>query len=108
MNGAICRATKTLRATAEADRAAGENRVYGIILLSDGADTRGEVSDTRMFNECLKTGAETEGFKVFSISFGDEAPANVLIRIAQETNGALFPADPASIRATYNKIAAEQ
>jgi Ca-activated chloride channel family protein len=108
MNGAICRATETLQATAEADRAAGENRVYGIILLSDGADTSGEISDTRMFNECLRTGAETEGFKVFSISFGNEAPANVLIRIARETNGALFPADPASIRATYNKIAAEQ
>jgi Ca-activated chloride channel family protein len=108
MNGAICRATETLRATAEADRAAGENRVYGIILLSDGADTAGEVSETRMFNECLQTSAETEGFKVFAIRFGEEAPADVLARIAQETNGALFPADPASIRATYNKLAAEQ
>lgn len=108
MNGAICRAAETLRATAEADRASGENRVYGIILLSDGADTSGEVSDTRMFNECLQTGAESEGFKVFAISFGDEAPADVLVRIAKETNGALFKADPDSIKATYNKIAAEQ
>lgn len=108
MNGAICRATQALRVTAEMDRNAGENRVYGIILLSDGADTTGEVSDTRMFAECLQTGAETEGFKVFAISFGDEAPAEVLVRIARETNGALFKADPASIKATYNKIAAEQ
>jgi Ca-activated chloride channel family protein len=108
MNGAICRATETLRSTAEADRAAGENRVYGIVLLSDGADTAGEVSEVRMFNECLQTGAETEGFKVFAISFGDEAPADVLVRIAKETNGAIFRADPASLKATYNKLAAEQ
>jgi Ca-activated chloride channel homolog len=108
MNGAICRATESLRSRAGADRAAGENRVYGIVLLSDGADTAGEFSETRMFNECLQTGAETEGFKVFAISFGDEAPADVLVRIARETNGALFRADPASIRAVYNKLAAEQ
>lgn len=108
LNGAICRAAEVMRGEVAEDESHGENRVYGIVLLSDGADTRGEVSDTRMFSECLKTDAETEGFKVFAISFGDEAPADVLVRLADQTHGALFRATPESIDATYLKISAEQ
>lgn len=108
LNGAICRAAETLRATAEAERATGEHRVYGIVLLSDGDDTTGEFSDTRMFNECLQTGAETESVKVFAINFGEDITSDVLVRLARDTNGGLFLADPASINATYLKISAEQ
>jgi Ca-activated chloride channel family protein len=108
LNGAICRAAEVMRREVAEDESHGENRVYGIVLLSDGADTRGEVSDTRMFSECLKTDAETEGFKVFAISFGDEAPADVLVHLADQTHGALFRATPESIGSTYLKISAEQ
>jgi Ca-activated chloride channel family protein len=108
LNGAICRAAEEMRKEVAEDVSQGENRVYGIVLLSDGADSMGKVSDTRMFIECLKTDAETEGVKVFAISFGDEAPADVLVRLADETHGALFRATPDSIDATYLKISAEQ
>jgi Ca-activated chloride channel family protein len=108
LNAAVCRAADLLAEAQAADLAAGENRLYGIVLLSDGADTVGEVSQTRMFQTCLGTGAETEGPRVFAIAFGAEADRAVLDRLAQETRGAVFAADPASIGAAYLKISAEQ
>lgn len=108
MNGAVCKATELLQAEQAKDLAAGENRLYGIVLLSDGRDTAGAVSAGRMFEVCLATGEEKEGPKVFVISFGDETDKAVLQRIADETHGALFAAYVASIGTAYLKISAEQ
>jgi Ca-activated chloride channel family protein len=108
LNGAICAAAKTLRTASAADRRAGENRLYAIVLLSDGDDNIGQISEPRMFSECLGVGEEASSFKIFAIGFGGEAPDDVLIRMTQETHGALFKADPASIASTYLKLSAEQ
>lgn len=91
------------------DRAASDNRLYGIVVLSDGEDTVNAISATRMFQTCLGTGNEGEdGPKTFVISFGHDTDVGLLRRLAQVTNGVLFTADPASIDATYLKIPAEQ
>jgi Ca-activated chloride channel family protein len=108
LNGAVCRATQMLVEQAAADRARGENRLYGIVLLSDGADTVGEISQTRMFQTCLLSSEGQEGPKIFVISFGEGADTEVLSRLAAESNGAVFAADAASIRQAYLRISAEQ
>jgi Ca-activated chloride channel family protein len=108
LNGAVCAAADMLAAAQSRDEAAGENRLYGLVLLSDGKDTVGEVSPTRMFQTCLGTGDETEGQRVYAIAFGDEVDAEVLNRLAAESRGAVFKADPASISAAYLEISAEQ
>jgi Ca-activated chloride channel family protein len=90
------------------DEAAGESRLYGIVLLSDGEDTIGRPTEGQMFATCLPTNAEADGVKVFPIAFGGEADTAVLQRIANVTGGRLFTADPASIGRVYNSIAAEQ
>jgi Ca-activated chloride channel family protein len=108
LNGAVCAAAEILAGEQARDAVAGENRLYGLVLLSDGKDTVGEVSPTRMFQTCLGVGEETEGQRVYAIAFGDEVDAEVLDRIAAETRGAVFKADPASIGAAYLKISAEQ
>jgi hypothetical protein len=90
------------------DVAAGENRVYGMVLLSDGADTVGNYSDTQMFNQCLDAGAESEPLKIFAIAFGDQANTAVLGRLAKQSQGAVFKSDTASIDSTYLRISAEQ
>lgn len=70
------------------DRAAGDNRLYGIVLLSDGKDTANEISETRMFQICLASQVEgEEGPKMFVISFGDETDVTLLKRLAQDPNG---------------------
>ena len=108
LHGALCLAARKMNQIRTAKEASGENRLYGIILLSDGADTTGVISENRMFQTCLPSSLETGGTKVFAIAFGASANRDVLGRIGQVTGGAMFDADAESIDQTYLKIAAEQ
>jgi Ca-activated chloride channel homolog len=107
MHGALCKAALMLKIERTKDSAKAENRLYAIVLLSDGKDTTGEVSATRMFQTCLDTDAEVEGLRVFVLALGDAVDGPVLDQIAQDTRGARFNADPASLRSAYMKISAE-
>ncbi len=92
----------------QADHAANnENRLYGIVLLSDGQDTASANTQNQMFN-CLPSGENVTGTKVFTIAFGEDAEADLMLRIANRTNGKTFKGDPASIESIYNAISAEQ
>jgi Ca-activated chloride channel homolog len=105
---AVCQAADQMTKLRDEDMAAGESRLYGIILLSDGEDTVGTVTENQMLATCLPANAEADGFKIFPIAFGDNADTNVLDRIASVTGGRLFTADPASIGNVYTSISAEQ
>ena len=67
LHGAVCTAARKLNQIRGAEEASGENRLYGIILLSDGADTTGEISENRMLQTCLPSSLEAGGTKVFSV-----------------------------------------
>jgi len=84
-----------------------EKRLYGIVLLSDGQDTSSKNTQNQMFN-CLPSGESVTGTKVFTIAFGEDADADLMLRIANRTNGKTFKGDPASIESIYNAISAEQ
>ena len=105
---AVCDSYELIKAEQEADRANGETRLYGIILLSDGENTSGRRSENQMFTRCLPSNAEADGIKVFPIAFGGDADATVLQRIADVTGGRMFQADPSSISKVYLSISAEQ
>lgn len=104
----LCRAAELVREAQAADRAAGDNRLYGIVLLSDGQDTASTLRKDQMLATCLGADAEAEGIKVFAIGFGEDADKATLTELATKTKGAAFFADPQSIRTTYLKISAEQ
>lgn len=106
--GAVCRATEMATALKEEDTAAGESRLYGVVLLSDGEDTMGEPTENQMFVTCLPANAEADGVKIFPIAFGEDAAEDVLDRIATVTGGRMYAADPASISNAYLSISAEQ
>ena len=106
--GALCTAANKVNDRKRVDLARGENRLYGIIVLSDGADTNGQVSETKMFQTCLPATVEANGTKVFTIAFGEGANKDVLGRIAHVSGGAAYDANAASIDQTYLKISAEQ
>ena len=108
LHEAVCESMSMLRELRREDLAAGENRLYGMVLLSDGADTVGGVSENRMFTTCLPSGAEADGVKVFPIAFGDKANRNVLGRIGMVSGGRMYEADQASIEKAYLRISAEQ
>jgi Ca-activated chloride channel family protein len=84
-----------------------EKRLYGVVLLSDGQDTASAISQNQMFN-CLPSGENAEGTKLFTIAYGEDADADLMLRIANRTNGKTFKGDPESIETIYNSISAEQ
>ncbi|MCA9962391.1 MAG: VWA domain-containing protein [Anaerolineales bacterium] len=105
---AVCQAVETIEKTQEDDIATGESRLYGIILLSDGEDTVGYVTENQMLATCLPSNAEADGIKIFPIAFGADADEAILQRIADATSGHMFTADPQSISNVYLSISAEQ
>jgi Ca-activated chloride channel family protein len=108
LHAAVCEATEIATNLKAEDEAAGETRLYGVVLLSDGEDTMGEPTENQMFVTCLPANAEADGVKIFPIAFGEDAAEDVLGRIATVTGGRMYSADPASISNAYLSISAEQ
>lgn len=106
--GAVCQANNLISQLQQEDLAAGEKRLYGIVLLSDGEDTAEAITENQMFTQCLPSQAEADGVKIYPIAFGEGADQQVLSRIASVTAGRLFSADPQSIGNIYLSISAEQ
>lgn len=112
MNDAVCEAARVLEEERRKDAAAGESRLYGIVLLSDGADSSSATSTEKMMATCLKTvgaGAETgEAPRIFVIAYGEDVDNAVLKDLARATGGSVLSADPQSLQSTYLKLSAEQ
>ena len=108
LHSAVCTAAAMAGKLQDEDEALGESRLYGIVLLSDSADTTGQPTEHQMFTTCLPATAEADGFKIFPIGFGGEANEPLLSRLALAPGGRLFTADPDSISNVYFSISAEQ
>lgn len=112
MNDAICEASRILEEERRRDAAAGERRLYGIVLLSDGADSSSATSTQKMMATCLHTegaGAETgEAPRIFVIAYGEDVDNSVLQDLGRATGGSVLSADPQSLQSTYLKLSAEQ
>ncbi len=104
---AVCAATEKANQLQAEDEAQNEKRLYGIVLLSDGEDTASQKSENQMFN-CLPSGENVSGTKVFTIAYGEGAQKDLMLRIANRTNGKTFTGNPESIDTIYNAISAEQ
>jgi Ca-activated chloride channel family protein len=105
LNDALCAGVATAEADRKSDQAAGQQRLYGVALLTDGQENASKQKD--VFT-CLPTGEDVEGVKVFTIAYGSDADANLLKKIAERTNGKAFKGDPATIEQVYLAISAEQ
>jgi Ca-activated chloride channel family protein len=108
LNAATCQAMKTMEEQRTADEAASLNRLYGIVLLTDGNDTTGGISENEMMTTCLPSDAESAGIRIYPIAFGADADTAILDRIAKVTGGRMFRADPDSIERIYVSVSAEQ
>ncbi len=104
---AVCLAVEKANDLRTADLAAGDQRLYGVVVLSDGQDTQSHLTMNDMFN-CLPTGEDVDGIKVYTIAYGDDADQDVLLQIANKTNGRNFDSDPDTIEDVYVSISAEQ
>lgn len=104
---AVCKSIADITKMQKDDEAKGEKRLYGIVLLSDGADTASKNSQNQMFN-CLPSGETVGGIKIFTIAYGSDADKDLMARIATRTNGKTFDGKPENIDTIYNAISAEQ
>jgi Ca-activated chloride channel family protein len=87
-------------------------RINAVVLLTDGVNDDGAPDDddeqfTRLINE-LRSGSEGQAsrpVRVFTISYGADADADVLRRIAEASAAATYSAkDPASIAAVLDAV----
>jgi Ca-activated chloride channel homolog len=104
----ICQASALVSELRALHTAAGDPRLYGIVVLSDGRDTSSRQTLNNMLASCLPAGDEVESVKVFTVAYGSDAEADLLARIANRTNGRTYPGDPATIENVYKNISAEQ
>jgi Ca-activated chloride channel homolog len=104
---AVCQANEQINTLQAEHKAAEERRLYGIILLSDGDDTSSARTQNQMFS-CLPSGEDVEGTKIFTIAYGEDADSDLMLRIANRTNGRSFEGTPENIDQIYNAISAEQ
>ena len=64
----------------------GDERLYGIVLLSDGKnEAQGGPTRAEMLNQ-LPEGTEASGTKIFTIAYGDDADLDLLKTLANRTN----------------------
>jgi Ca-activated chloride channel homolog len=104
---AVCMAVDTINRMKAEDKTAGDDRLYGIVVLSDGKDTNSKRTANDML-ACLPTGEDVEGTKIYTIAYGDDADKDLLLRIANRTNGKTFAANPSNIKQIYLEISAQQ
>ncbi len=105
---AVCDAVRSSDQLKRANIAAGKERLYGVVVLSDGADTVSEITLGDVLSTCLPSGEDVAGIKVYTIAYGTDANQEVLQKIADQTNGKMFVSGVDNIREIYLSISAEQ
>jgi Ca-activated chloride channel family protein len=89
------------------DTANGENRLYGIVLLTDGKnEISGGPSEADLLSR-LPAGDQPGGVKLFTISYGADANKDLMKTLANRTNGKNFEGTPQNIRSVYLAISSE-
>jgi Ca-activated chloride channel family protein len=107
LHEAVIYALDRIEALKADDEAAGERRLYGVVLLSDGVnETVGGPTENDMLSH-LPSGSEAAGVKLYTIAYGDDADLGLLKTLANRTNGKQFSGGVADIEAVYFLISSE-
>jgi Ca-activated chloride channel family protein len=89
------------------DERAGEARIYGIVLLSDGKNEANEVPSWNDVLSRLPSGTEVSGIKIYTVAYGLDADQDVLVTLSSRTNGKFFSGDVENIQEVYFLISSE-
>ncbi|MFL5352071.1 extracellular solute-binding protein [Archangium sp.] len=81
-----------------------EPRSYGIVVLSDGKDTSSKKNRPDLI-ERLPKPEDTEGTRVFTIAYGDEADEELLRNLSDRSNALMVRGDSADLDKLYHQIA---
>jgi Ca-activated chloride channel family protein len=84
---------------------ADKSRINAVVLLTDGQDTAGGISESQLLSRLEDEGrAETGGVRLFTIAYGSDADSELLARFANATGGKPFEGDNANIDSVYLSI----
>ena len=80
---------------------------YGIVVLSDGADTSSETSLSQLETELAPAENDPFGIQIHTIAIGEDADQGVLQKIAAASNGRFWaPKSDQDVVTVYKDIAA--
>jgi len=79
------------------------DRIDAVVVLSDGADRDSKIGLDSLL-ERIGTGGESSTVRVFTIGYGSDARAEVLQRIADQTQAKFYEGKPANIREVFKDI----
>jgi Ca-activated chloride channel family protein len=105
---AVCQAKDAAEAARTEDVFAEEERLYGIILLSDGEDTNSQRTQDEMLTNCVPRRESADVVKLYTVAYGEDADQSLLERIANRTNGKTYTADASTIHEVLQEIVWEQ
>ncbi|MFS8070459.1 MAG: extracellular solute-binding protein, partial [Byssovorax sp.] len=81
------------------------NRLYGIVLLSDGKDTSSKRSLSDLLDRMPGTEA-ADGTRIFSVAYGEDAEGDLLKQISTRSNARSLKGDAGNIDKIYHQISA--
>jgi Ca-activated chloride channel family protein len=86
-------------------RRADTSRINAVVLLTDGQDTAGGVSQSQVLNRLQQEGrAETGAVRLYTIAYGADADKGLLDQFASATGGKPFVGDTSNIDSVYLSI----
>jgi Ca-activated chloride channel family protein len=81
------------------------SRINAVVLLTDGQDTAGGVSEGQLLSRLEDEGrAETGGVRLYTIAYGSDADFDLLERFSSATGGKAFEGDNSNIDSVYLSI----
>lgn len=100
---ALCQSLEYL-----ANETAGEDRLNGIVFLTDGQDAgQGAVTSEEEALACLASAGEQVDIQMITLAYGPEADVELLERLAQASNGQSFIEFPDTIHERFLTISFE-
>ncbi|MEA2436216.1 MAG: Ca-activated chloride channel, partial [Thermoleophilaceae bacterium] len=86
-------------------RRADTSRINAVVLLTDGQDTAGGISEGQVLSRLQQEGrAETGAVRLYTIAYGADADKGLLDRFASATGGKPFVGDTSNIDSVYLSI----
>jgi Ca-activated chloride channel family protein len=84
----------------------GDSFKYGIVVLSDGRDTKSKLSFTLLRNKLSGSESDPTGIQIHTIGIGKDARKDILTIIATLAHGKYWDAaDPNRLQSIYRQIA---
>jgi Ca-activated chloride channel family protein len=112
---AVCQGAVLAEQRQESHSQSDQERLAGLIVLSDGADTSSEAhTESDVFNFCVPDPDDPtknepgKNIPVYTIAYGEAANRNFLIQLANYSHGRFYTLDETTLDEIYSFIAFEQ